>query len=42
LANLLDRLWVPPIQEQFELAVTRAMANLPRNLALELGKIIKR
>jgi biopolymer transport protein ExbB/TolQ len=34
--NLLDRLWVPPLEQQFEHAVVRAMSTLPRNIAAEL------
>jgi len=34
--NLLERLWVPPVDQQFEVAMVRALSSLPRNLAKEL------
>ena len=37
LENLLDRLWVPPLHEQIESAMTRAMAALPHAIAAELA-----
>ncbi len=36
--NLLDRLWVPPVSEQFEQAMVRALSNLPRNIAREINQ----
>lgn len=37
LENLLDRLWVPPLHEQIESAMTRAVAALPHGIAVELA-----
>lgn len=36
LQHLLERLWVPPTEQQFEEAMVRALAPLPKNLAAEL------
>jgi biopolymer transport protein ExbB/TolQ len=34
--NLLERLWVPPVDQQFEAAMVRALSSLPKELAKEL------
>ena len=41
LENLLDRLWVPPVYEQIENAMTRAVAALPQQIAAELRNTIQ-
>ena len=42
LDRLLDRLWVPPLHEQVEAAITRSMASLPRHLAEEIRRQAER
>jgi len=39
---LLDRLWVPPPQEQFENAMARSLASLPERVAAELKDLLRK
>ncbi len=39
--NILDRLWVPPLESQVEKAMIRAVSSLPRQIAGELRQILK-
>ena len=39
--NLLDRLWVPPLPELIEAAMTRSLAALPTRMASELRRLNK-